>query len=186
MKYPGKKLFTQNRKDNENYFMKYNKRLVLINIIPILISVFLYCEKQNNENSTYKPITKFDPNRDAAKDIQDAITEARRTGKRIILDVGGDWCIWCHKLDNFFEENQDINHFLHENFIVVKINYSKESKNESVLAQYPKVAGYPHIFILDSDGKFLHSQNTGDLESGDHHDRNKVFNFLKAWAPSTK
>ena len=163
--------------------MKYNKRLVLISVILILILFFLYCEKQTNENCIYTPITKFDPNRDAAKDIKDAIVEAKRTGKHILLDVGGDWCIWCHKMDSFFVENEDINQFLHDNFIVVKINYSRENKNEAVLARYPKIQGYPHLFVLDSDGILLCSQNTGDLESGDHHDRDKVFDFLKVWAP---
>ena len=64
----------------------------------------------------------------------------------------------------------------------MKVNYSKENKNEEVLSQYPRIAGYPHLFVLDSDGKLLHSQDTGELESGDHHDRDKVFNFLKEWA----
>lgn len=37
--------------------------------------------------------------------------------------------------------------------------------------------------IIDSKGKLLHSQDTGALESGDHHDRDKVLTFLKKWAP---
>jgi thioredoxin-related protein len=163
-----------------------NKNIYLITLFILIISGIFACKNQQNEQSQYVPVTQFDPNRDAAKDITDAIVEAKRTNKRILLDVGGDWCIWCHKLDSFFRENQDINEFLHENFIVVKINYSKENKNEAVLSQYPKVAGYPHLFVLDSDGKLLHSQNTGDLESGDHHDREKVFSFLKTWTPSSK
>jgi hypothetical protein len=54
------------------------------------------------------------------------------------------------------------------------------------LSRYPKIPGYPHLFVLDSTGKFLHSQGTGELEVGDHHDREKVLSFLKAWAPSGK
>src|SRR5215471_3069270 len=38
----------------------------------------------------YVPVHKFDPKRDAAADIEAAIHEAQRTGKRILLDVGGD------------------------------------------------------------------------------------------------
>jgi thioredoxin-related protein len=154
--------------------------LLTIIIFSMLISS---CKKQKSENNQYVPVTEFDPNRDAAKDIQNAIVEAKRTGKRILLDVGGDWCIWCHRLDNFFEDNKDINKFLHKNYVVVKINYSKENKNKAVLSQYPKIEGYPHLFVLDSDGTLLRSQNTGELESGDHHDREKVFAFLKTWAP---
>jgi hypothetical protein len=33
----------------------------------------------------------FDPKRDAAKDIADAVKVARKQNKRILLDVGGEW-----------------------------------------------------------------------------------------------
>lgn len=130
-----------------------------------------------------KPREKFDPTRDAAKDIQTAMKEAKASGKRIILDVGGEWCSWCHKLDKFFEDNADVNEFMHANYVVVKVNYSKENKNEAVLSRYPPIKGYPHLFVLDAEGALLHSQDTGALESGNHHDRDKVFAFLKEWAP---
>lgn len=126
---------------------------------------------------------KFDPTRDAARDIQNAMEEASASGKRIILDVGGEWCSWCHKLDKFFEDNADVNEFMRTHYVVVKVNYSKENKNEAVLSRYGPVKGYPHLFVLDAKGTLLHSQDTGALESGNHHDRDKVLAFLKEWAP---
>jgi thioredoxin-related protein len=128
---------------------------------------------------------KFDPGRDAAKDIHNAVVEAERTGKHVLLDVGGEWCIWCHRLDTLFAKNSDLNEFLYKNFVVVKVNYSKENKNEKVLSHYPQIDGYPHLFVLDGDGKLLHSQDTGLLEKGKGHDPEKVMAFLKQWAPST-
>ena len=126
---------------------------------------------------------KFDPQRDPEKDLKAAVTLASKSGQRILLDVGGEWCIWCRKLDKFFQDNKDVSEFLHANYIVVKVNWSKENKNEKFLGKYPAVKGYPHLFVLDSGGKLLHSQDTGELESGDHHDRDNVFTFLKKWAP---
>lgn len=181
MKFPGKKLFTQSHKGAKKFSMKNS--LFLITLFIFILSGIFTCKNQQTEKAQYVHVTQFDPNRDTAKDIADAILEAKRTSRRILLDVGGDWCIWCHKLDSLFEEHNDTKQFLHDNFVVVKINYSKENKNEAVLEKYPKVEGYPHLFVLDTNGKLLHSQNTGDLESGDHHDRDKVFVFLKAWAP---
>lgn len=130
---------------------------------------------------------KFDPSRNPAKDLKAAIKEAKKQGKNILLDVGGEWCIWCHRLDKLFEDNKDLADFEHENFIVMKVNYSKENKNEKFLNAYPKVEGYPHLFVLDSNGKLLRSQNTGDLENGQGgHDKDKVMSFLKDWAPKKK
>jgi thioredoxin-related protein len=129
---------------------------------------------------------KFDPTRDPAKDVAAAVESASKSGQRILLDVGGEWCPWCRKLDAFFEDNRDIAAFLHKNFVVVKVNFSKENSNEKFLSQYPAIRGYPHMFVLDSDGKLLHSQSTGELEDGDHHDHDKVFAFLKKWAPTPR
>ncbi len=126
---------------------------------------------------------KFDPTRDAAADIANAIQLATKENKRVLLDVGGEWCIWCHRLDKFFEDNKDAQDFLQANYVVVKVNVSKENKNEKVLSAYPPVKGYPHLFVLESDGVMLHSQDTGELESGQQHDHDKGMGFLKKWAP---
>ncbi len=143
----------------------------------------LAAQGEHMAEGTYVPVTSFDPTRNAASDIDAAIAEARRTGKNVLIDVGGDWCIWCRRLDQFFVDHKDVADFLHRNYIEVKVNYSKENKNEAVLSRYPKVAGYPHLFVLDSTGAVLHSQDTGNLEQGKGHDPEKVLAFLKAWAP---
>ena len=141
------------------------------------------CAKGDRVHSSdYMPVTRFDPSRDAAKDIADALEEAQRSGRRVLLDVGGEWCIWCHWLDEFFEENPDAAELLEENHVAVKVNFSPENENKEVLSRYPEIAAYPHFFVLDSSGKVLCSQGTGELEKGDHHDRKKMKKFLRRWA----
>ncbi len=152
--------------------MKSFARLIAITTILLTLQS---CNTRTTE--------KFDPKRDADKDIHNAVAEAQRSGKRVYIDVGGEWCIWCHRLDTLFMTHPDLDEFLHKNFVVVKVNYSKENKNEKVLSRYPKIPGYPHIFILDSSGKLLCSEDTGELESGRGHDPQKVLRFLEAWAP---
>jgi len=131
----------------------------------------------------YEPVTEFDPSRNPAEDLKAAVAEATKTNKRIILDVGGDWCIWCHRIDHFIKSNEEINNFLNDNFIVLKINFSKENKNEEFLSNYPKIPGYPHFFVLDKNGELLHSQNTGELEENKGYSKEKMMAFLKKWAP---
>ncbi|MBN2572315.1 MAG: thioredoxin family protein [Ignavibacteriales bacterium] len=151
--------------------------------IPILLLIisFLICCGQEKQKSNYHPVTKFDPNRDAAKDLEDAIKEATDFDKRIILDVGGEWCPWCHKLDAFIEGNKDIKEFIAEHYVMLKINYSKENKNDSLLSAYPEIPGYPHYFVLDSDGNFLHSQGTAELEFESSYSLEKIMEFFEKW-----
>lgn len=138
------------------------------------------------ETPLWTPLEKFDPQRNAARDIQLAIAEAKRSGRRVLLDVGGEWCIWCHRLDTLFMKNPDLSDYLHKNFVVVKVNYSKENTNEALLSKYPKIPGYPHLFVLDEKGLLLCSQDTGELEEGKGHSREKVLAFLKRWSPAKK
>ena len=150
-------------------------------LITLLIAPSFAQEKDGKMEK--ENVHKFDPTRNPEADLKETVAEARKSGKNILLDVGGEWCIWCHRLDNFFETNKDVNEYLHNNFEVMKVNFSPDNKNEKFLSKYPKVAGYPHLFVLDKNGKLLHSQNTGDLEEGKHHDHDKVLAFLKKWSP---
>ena len=128
----------------------------------------------------------FDPKRDPASDLETAKVEAQRGGKRVLLDVGGEWCSWCHILDKFVEGDAEIRSFRDANYVWMKVNYSEENENQAFLSEYPEIKGYPHLFVLDADGKLLHSQFTGELEKGKGYDREKFFAFLKAWAPPEK
>jgi thioredoxin-related protein len=164
------------------------KRLVLVSMMLMMWYVVpVLTQRNDGREAGSKEVEKFDPKRDAAKDIRDAKAQAKKSNKRILLDVGGEWCIWCHRLDSLFLQNKDLANYLNEHYVVVKINVSKENKNQRLLSKYPKVAGYPHLFVLDKNGKLMHSQDTGELEYPKNypikgHDKKKVFHFLKTWA----
>src|SRR5262245_45435890 len=53
----------------------------------------------------------FDPARDPAKDLDAALRIAHAANRRVIVEVGGDWCSWCHILDRFFEANPDLKRY---------------------------------------------------------------------------
>ena len=127
--------------------------------------------------------TRFDPARDAAQDLKLALQLAKASGKRVMVDVGGEWCSWCHVLDAYFANTPAVQAVLSQRYVMLKINWSPQNKNEAVLSQWPKVKGYPHLFVLASDGRLLHSQDTGDLElpatQGKGYDTVKMLAFLK-------
>ncbi len=139
-------------------------------------------EKKAVQDGVYVQVHEYDPARNADEDIAAALKEARRTNKRVLLEVGGLWCIWCRIMDEFFVKHPDLLAYREKNYVMVKVNMSEENKNEVVLARYPKINGYPHIFVLDSEGKLLHSQDTGLLEEGKGYNLEKFSNFLKEWS----
>jgi len=129
-----------------------------------------------------KPGDKFDPKRNADQDIKDAVAEAKRTKRRVILDVGGEWCGWCHALDRYFVEHKDLADLRDRLYVWVKVNYSTENRNEAVLSRYPKIPGYPHLFVLDAEGKLVQSQGTSELEEGSSYNLDRMQGFLNRWA----
>lgn len=145
-------------------------------IIIILCGLNLFAQTEKKEKL-------FDPAADSFEDLKTTIQEAEKSNKRIILDVGGDWCIWCHRIDAFMNNSDEIKAMLEKNFIILKVNFSKENKNEKFLSQFPAIEGYPHFFVLEKDGKFLHSQNTGELEQDKDYSKEKFIEFLNKWKP---
>lgn len=156
-------------------------KAIILSILVFLI--FISVNSFAQEKPEYKQVLKFDPSRDAAKDISEAVQYAKKVHKNVLIDVGGNWCIWCHRIDDFINNHEQIKDLLEKNYVEVKVNFSKENKNEKVLSNYPKIEGYPHIFVLDSNGELLHSQNTGLLEKDKGYSPKKFAEFLKKWAP---
>jgi len=130
------------------------------------------------------PPDKFDPARDAAADVASAVATARAQGKRVLVDVGGEWCAWCHIMDRYFARDGEARALRDAGYVWVKVNWSKENRNEALLSRWPKIAGYPHLFVLDADGRLVHSQDTSELEKGKDYDAAKVVAFLKRYSGS--
>jgi thiol:disulfide interchange protein len=129
----------------------------------------------------------YDPARDPAEDLKRAIPIAQKENKRIILELGGDWCIWCRHMDDFYAAHRDLLQFRVDHYVLVKVNVSEENMNAEFLSQFPEAAGYPHIYVLDSDGTFLHSQDTAELEDGaDSYILEVFMAFLQKWALPAK
>lgn len=157
-------------------------RTILL-LLPSMLAALLPAFGGRDGAPVYQPVVHYDPKRDAAKDIEAAVAEAKRSGRRVLLEVGGEWCIWCHRLDDFLSKNKKLGALLEQNFVVVKVNYSPENENEKVLSLYPEVAGYPHFFVLDQEGQLLHSQDTAELEEGKSYNAKRFKTFLTRWGP---
>ena len=129
---------------------------------------------------------RFDPTRDAAADVATAVAMAKAQGKRVLVDVGGDWCSWCRLMDAFFAANADARKLRDDNYVWVKVNWSPQNRNEALLSRWPRIQGYPHLFVLDGAGRLLHSQNTGLLEAteGERYEKSKILDFLRDHRPS--
>jgi thioredoxin-related protein len=125
----------------------------------------------------------YDPSIDGMKQINEAVAKAKSAGKHVLIQYGGNWCPWCLRFDAFCKADAEISKIISDNYIPVKLNYSPENKNDASNAFLgnPSRFGFPVFIILDGNGKVLHIQDSGLMESGQSYDQKKVTGFMKNW-----
>ncbi len=128
----------------------------------------------------------YKPQADASADIDQLLSQAKTEGKHVLVQVGGNWCVWCYRFHDFVKNDEELQALVDQEYLVYHLNYSRENKNEALLAKYsfPQRFGFPVFLVLDADGNLLHTQDSALLESGDGYDSKKVTQVFKAWAAS--
>lgn len=152
-------------------------------VVILLATLAAGCSQETRSGAggvTYT-VDKYDPARDPSADLAATVEQARSADKRILIQVGGDWCGWCHRLDAYIQGQPGVSQAIGENFILMKVNYSEENPNKEFLSEYPQIPGYPHWFVLNADGKLLHSQGTADLEAGETYSQPAILMFVDQW-----
>lgn len=136
--------------------------------------------------SSAQKVDIYHPEADAKAEISTAVQKAKSEGKHVLLQLGGNWCSWCILFDKLVNTTDSLKTLREQNYVMLHVNYSKENKNEEVLASlgYPQRFGFPVFVILDGDGKRLHTQSSSYLEKGKGHDPQKIYEFFEQWAPS--
>lgn len=127
-------------------------------------------------------VAVYDPERDPNADLEATLARATAEDKRILLVVGGDWCVWCKILEKFIADNEAVAEALAADYLIMKVDYAADGRNGQFLAGYPEAGGYPHFYVLDKSGAFVHSQNTVELEAGESYDLEVFLAFLARWA----
>lgn len=154
------------------------KKNLLFFVCLLLTSVSIFAQ----EKKLYNPAA------DAKVDIDAAIKKAAAENKFVVLQAGGNWCSWCLEFAKISKANPQIDSLINSSFVWYELNFSKENKNEDVLAKYgyPQRFGFPVFIILDANGQRMHTQNSEYLEDGKKsYDQKKVFEFLQQWTPKS-
>ncbi len=155
-------------------------RLLSIAIVSLLVVFAIGCADEPETLPRYSQV--YDTNHDPQADFKFAMQRAQESERRILMFVGGDWCIWCRMLDKFLQETPAVNDFLQQHFVLLKVYYGRDNRNSQFLANLPPFRGTPHFYVFSAEGAVLHSQPTAVLEQGNGYDELKLMTFLEKWA----
>jgi len=144
--------------------------------------------------SAQNPATKvYDETIDPMAQIDSALVKASHSEKRVICQVGGNWCPWCLRLAAFIEADSIIKKTINDNFVYIHVNYRPGAPSDAQKAAQVKALmkrlndpthfGYPVLVVLDARGKVLHIQETGCLEKDKSYDHDKLLQFFQTWRP---
>lgn len=158
------------------------KKIFILSVV-MLISIAGIAQGKKDFVQKASTPNLYNPKANAQADVDAAIAKAKKAGKHVFIQVGGNWCGWCIEFHKLVEATPDLKTYLNNNYEPVLVNYSQENKNPAVLAAlgYPGRFGFPVFVILDGSGKVIHIQNSAYLEEGKGHSVKKVMDFLKGW-----
>lgn len=128
----------------------------------------------------------YDTTADPDTDIKQAVVLAAKTHRNVMLQVGGNWCIWCTRFHNTVAGNDTLNRLMNDNYVIVHVNYEKKLDHKPIWKElgYPQRFGFPVFVILDDKGNRIHTQNSAYLEEGKGHSPAKIAEFLQQWSPA--
>lgn len=123
----------------------------------------------------------YDDERDPFKDANAALNLAKKTHRNVLIEIGGNWCTWCHKMDAFLLKNPNIYQALHSKYVLLKINVSDSNENTTFMKSLPPVLGYPHMYVSTASGKMLLSKDTAELQDDSGYSKDYWLAFLNKW-----
>ena len=115
-----------------------------------LMAILLAFESLGGERSNFKWMT-----------FEQGMAEARRTGKKVMIDVYTDWCGWCKRMDKDTYADNGVADYLNKKYVSIKLDaesasaltYRGQSYTEQELAAAFGISGYPSVIFLGHDGE---------------------------------
>jgi thiol-disulfide isomerase/thioredoxin len=130
--------------------------------------------------------TPYDETADAAAAVDAAFARAKKSGKRVMIDMGGNWCGDCIVLANLMQL-PGLKGFLAAHFEIVSVDVGRMNKNLDIAARFGvagrlKSGGVPSIVVAEANGVFVNKNDISALEDARHMTPQGVADWLAQWA----
>ncbi len=126
----------------------------------------------------------YDENADANADVGAALARAKANGKRVLIDLGGNWCTDCIVFANVLQL-PEIKAFVARHYEVVVVNVGRFDTNLQIPARYgitTRLEGVPAVLIVDPDGTLVDAGHVAALADARHMTPQGIADWLAQWA----
>ncbi|HWU27124.1 MAG TPA: thioredoxin family protein [Rhizomicrobium sp.] len=129
------------------------------------------------------PDRPFDETANADKAIDAAFAQASHERKRVLIDLGGNWCADCRILSAVMAL-PEMRSFLNAHYVVVKVDVGRFDRNLQVPARFgitERLEGVPSILIATPDGKLVDQGHIAALDDARAMTPQAIADWLASW-----
>ena len=87
-------------------------RKLIVGVACAFLSISALCAQEKLKRV-------YDEDVDPFTQIDGAVKEAASSGKYVICQLGGNWCVWCLRFADFISRDEDISKVIDDNFVYV-------------------------------------------------------------------
>ena len=129
-------------------------------------------------------MTPYDEKANADAQVNAAFARAKKDNKRVLIDLGGNWCTDCIVLANVMAL-PEIKTFVDAHYEVVSVNVGRYDKNLQIQKRFgldKRLEGVPSLLIANPDGTLVNKGHTAALIDARSMTPQGIANWLAQWA----
>ncbi len=126
----------------------------------------------------------YDEQADARAAVARAKAQAKREHKRLLIDLGGNWCGDCRVLAGVLDQ-PELKAFIARHFVVVAVDIGRYDKNGNIAAHYgiARIQGVPAILAIDPvHDRLLNNGRFSALSDARYMTPQALADWLAQWA----
>jgi thiol-disulfide isomerase/thioredoxin len=101
----------------------------------------------------------YDEHANADAAVAAAFDRAKKSHKRVLIDLGGNWCVDCVVLANFLKL-PEMQRFMAAHYEIVAVDVGRFDRNQQIPARFGitgRLKGVPTLLIATQDGKLVNA-----------------------------
>ena len=126
----------------------------------------------------------YDESANADLAVDSAFARARKSHKRVLIDLGGNWCGDCIVFANIMRL-PEVKAFVARHYEVAMVDVGRFNKNLQIPARFgitSRLEGVPSVLIATPDGKLVDKGHTAALADARHMTPQAIADWLAMWA----
>jgi thiol:disulfide interchange protein len=136
------------------------KLLIALSLIAALPAQAATAAKPSIASFQQLPVVTMQPYDEAANadaQVAAAFARAQKSHKRVLIDLGGNWCVDCLVLSNFLRL-PEMRRFMEAHYEEVLVDVGRFNRNLQIPARFgitKRLEGVPALLIATPDGKLV-------------------------------